>query len=85
MGIVAAVTVQEVDDGKAGAFSTGGMMGCFCGGWLDDDTFNVFVHGGTVDEDGVDAGCEGFDGEKKEERKEASHVEVFGTNIRNEE
>ena len=59
------------------------MLACFCCGWLDNDTFNVFVHGGAVDEDSVDAGREGMDGQEKEEKgKDGSHVEVFGANIR---
>lgn len=89
LGVVAAVTMQEVDDGKTGAVSAGGMTGCFCGGWmdgwLDDDAFNILVHGVAVDENGVDAGCEGFDGEKKEEGEKEFHAEVFETNIRDEE
>jgi hypothetical protein len=35
-----------------------------------------------MDEDGVDAGCEGFDGKKKEERQEVFHAKVFEANIR---
>lgn len=51
--IIAAVAVKKVDDGEVAGFCCGG---------LDYDAFDVFVHGGTVDEDGVDAGREGMDG-----------------------
>lgn len=82
LGIIAAVAVKEIDDGEAGIVATAGMTVCFCCGWLDNDAFNVFVHGGTVDEDGVDAGREGMDGQEKEEEKDGSHAKVFETNIR---
>lgn len=62
LGIIAAVAVKEVDDGEAEFAAAAGVMAGICCGWLDDDAFNVFVHGGTVDEDGVDAGCKGLDG-----------------------
>jgi hypothetical protein len=83
LGIIAAVAVKEVDDGETGGAGAAVLTVCFC--WLDDDAFNVFVHGGTVDEDGVDAGREGFEGEEKKEREKEFHAEVFGANIRDEE
>ena len=81
MGIIAAVAVKKVDDGEAGG---AGLMVGICCGWLDDDAFNIFVHSGTVDKDGVDAGGEGLGAEEKEREKEF-HAEVFETNIRDEE
>ena len=44
MGIVATVPVEEVDNGPVGA-------GVFI--WFNDDAFDVFVHGGAVDQDGI--------------------------------
>jgi len=57
------MAVEEIDDGEMGG--VGGAQGCSVFG-LDDDAFDVFVHGGAVDEDGVDAGREGIYREEKE-------------------
>lgn len=62
LSIIAAVAVKEVDDREAEIVAAAGMTAGFCCGWLDDATFNVFVHGGAVDEDSVDTGREGMDG-----------------------
>lgn len=51
LGVVAAVAVEEVDDGHAGAGVGGGGY---------DDAFDVLVHGGAVDEDSVDGGGVGI-------------------------
>ena len=83
LGIIAAMAVEEIDDGvMTGARRIRSGESGFGSAGLDDDTFDGFVHDRAMDDDGVDAGGESLDAYKEEGRKDIFHVEVFMINVR---
>ncbi len=64
MGVAATVAVEQIDDRQVGAVLPL---------WADHDAFDILVHGGAMDQDGICLAGEGVAGHQEEEWEEELH------------